>query len=407
MSLSFTTAPVADLADSHCRVRASSRHAKIIYLTDFLSRAGGGLFEAVRGLAQAIDEQQQYSPAVLGLYEPGYEADRAAWRGIEAKAFKVVGPRAFGYSPALSHFLRANEPDLVHVHGLWVYTSIAAIQWSRTCRPYVVSPHGMLDTWALNNSRWKKRLSALLYETRHLRGAACLHALNDREARAIRAYGLNNPICVIPNGIELPDEAIIGSRSMSRVLLFLGRLHPKKGLPALIEAWARVKSIAEKDGWQLKIAGWDQNDHRAQLEAIATKLHVTSSVHFAGPQFAQNKEHCFRTASAFILPSLSEGLPMSVLEAWSWRLPVVMTSNCHVSYGDEGRAAIVTEASVEGLSAALQRLFSMSCTELEALGANGRRLVEDHFQWPRVAEQMTEVYDWLLGLGPQPACIAN
>jgi glycosyltransferase involved in cell wall biosynthesis len=380
---------------------------KLVYLTDSLSRAGGGLFDAVRILAKTIGEHGRYSPAVLGLYEPDYEVDRPAWGSIEARTFKVVGPRAFGYAPALLEYIKAKDPDLVHVHGLWMYPSVAAIQWSRGSKPYVVSPHGMLDPWALNNSRWKKRISAALYEARHLRGASCLHALNDTEARAIRSYGLTNPICVIPNGVELPDETKLNSAPKSRVLLFLGRIHPKKNLVALIEAWTLVQSIAEKAGWRLRIAGWDQNGHRSELEVLTRKLRANSSIDIAGPQFGEDKEYCYRTASAFILPSFSEGMPMSVLEAWSWRLPVVMTSNCNLSLGVDAGAAIVTGASVDGISSALRQLLSMNSTELSAMGANGRRLVQKRFQWPCVVQQMTQVYDWLVGLKPQPACIVT
>jgi poly(glycerol-phosphate) alpha-glucosyltransferase len=265
----------------------------------------------------------------------------------------------------------------------------------------------MLDPWALRNSGWKKRISAALYENRHLRGAACLHALNAAEARAIRDYGLSNPICVIPNGVELPQTRGINSPLMDRVLLYLGRLHPKKGLPALIEAWSRVQSNALESGWRLKIAGWDQNGHRRDIEALADNLQVRSSVSFVGPQFGEAKSECFETASAFVLPSLSEGLPMSILEAWSWRLPVILTPNCNLPEGVKAGAAIETEASVESLSTALRRLFSTSIQERNTMGANGRRLVEQYFQWRCLARQMAEVYDWILGAGPQPACVLN
>jgi poly(glycerol-phosphate) alpha-glucosyltransferase len=266
----------------------------------------------------------------------------------------------------------------------------------------------MLDPWALNNSRWKKRISACLYEGKHLRQAACLHALNDAEAAAMRAYGLKNPICVIPNGVELPArESLRSSCGESRTLLYLGRLHPKKGLPALIEAWSRVQDSAVRSGWQLSIAGWDQNGHRLELEALAERLNLSSGITFTGPRFGETKEQAFRTASAFILPSLSEGLPMTVLEAWSWCLPVLMTANCNLPEGMKAGAAIPMEANVENIAAALNKLFSMSGDDLREMGLRGRNLVEERFQWPRVAEQMTQVYDWLLNGGLQPSCIVS
>jgi poly(glycerol-phosphate) alpha-glucosyltransferase len=288
-----------------------------------------------------------------------------------------------------------------------MYPSVAAINWSNRTKPYIVSPHGMLDPWALNNSRMKKRISAALYENRHLRGAACIHALNEAEVSAIREYGLRNPICVIPNGVELPAESQERPNRQSRTLLYLGRLHPKKGLPKLIEAWSLAGKEMGELGWRLVIAGWDQGGHRSELESLAAKLHVNSSIGFVGPQFGAAKSDCFREASAFVLPSLSEGLPMTVLEAWSWRLPVLMTPQCNLPEGAAAGAAIVMESEVDSILAALRRLFLMNDAEREAMGLKGRLLVEERFQWPRISQQMADVYDWVLGRGPRPHCVLD
>jgi poly(glycerol-phosphate) alpha-glucosyltransferase len=165
--------------------------------------------------------------------------------------------------------------------------------------------------------------------------------------------------------------------------------------------------MAEESGWRLIIAGWDQLGHQAELQALAAEPHSDSRIEFVGPQFGEAKSALFRKASAFILPSLSEGLPMSVLEAWSWRLPVLMTTNCNLPEGSKAGAAIMMEPDMEDISKALAELFSMDRIEREAMGARGRRLVEEKFQWARVAEQMTQVYDWVLGRGPRPACVLN
>lgn len=380
---------------------------KVVYLTASISRTAGGLFDAVRNLAQEFANQRCYSPSVIGLEDSHFHLDLPLWGTTDTKAVWVQGPRAFGYAPALSRTLESTHLDLLHVHGLWMYPSLAALRWAHGDRPYVVSPHGMLDPWALENSRWKKRAAATFYENRHLRGAACLHALNEAEATAIRAYGLQNPICVISNGIVLPE---IPERSVARethTLLYLGRLHPKKGLTTLIQAWSTVQTRAKESGWRLQIAGWDQNGHRSGLEALTARLGAGSMIGFPGPQYGEAKADSFRKASAFVLPSLSEGLPMSVLEAWSWRLPVLITPSCNLPEGERAGAAIAMEPSVEGIAAALNRLFSMSNTEREAMGGLGRRLVEEKFQWPQVVQQMTGVYDWILGSGPQPACVLN
>ena len=193
----------------------------------------------------------------------------------------------------------------------------------------------------------------------------------------------------------------------SRTLLYLGRLHPKKGLPKLIEAWSLAGKETGEFGWRLAIAGWDQGGHRDELEALAVKLQVNSSISFVGPQFGEAKSDCFREASAFVLSSLSEGLPMTVLEAWSWRLPVLMTPQCNLPEGAAAGAAIMMESEADSILAALRRLFLMNDAGREAMGLKGRSLVEERFQWPRIGQQMADVYDWVLGYGPRPDCVLS
>ena len=176
--------------------------------------------------------------------------------------------------------------------------------------------------------------------------AAVLHALCDEEAVSLARLVPNVPICVIPNGIHLPELRDSGQLVRSgEVLLFLGRIHPKKGLEPLIEAWAQVPAAAQS-GRRLAIAGWDDGGHQARLSAHARRLAIQDSVLFLGPTFGEAKERVLRSASAFILPSFSEGLPMSVLEAWSFAIPVVMTEECHLGIGFARARAIRVEPTV-------------------------------------------------------------
>jgi poly(glycerol-phosphate) alpha-glucosyltransferase len=283
----------------------------------------------------------------------------------------------------------------------------------------------MLDPWALSRSRWKKRIAAAWYEASHLRDAACIHALCKSEAESIRAYGLKNPVCVIPNAVGLPPEESEGRRSgEKKILLFLGRLHPKKGLPNALRAWKQAFH-SKSDEWQFVIAGWDQGGHEAELKRLCTELGLAyvetpaseflsenwklktenSQIVFVGPAFGQAKETLLRSASAFILPSFSEGLPMSVLEAWSYRLPVLMTDHCNIPEGFAADAALRISTDPESIAEGMRLLFRSPASDLCTLGDNGRRLVSERFTWPQVAAQMKEVYEWVLGGGPKPGSV--
>ena len=365
----------------------------------------GGIFDAMRNLTIAIASENRYLPSVFSARDAYTTSDAALWGGILTKTFPVRGPRIFGFAPGLAGAVEASQADIVHVHGIWMYPSVVALRWSQRGRPYIVSPHGLLKPWALRNSRWKKRIAGVLYENMHLHRAACLHALNVAEAEAFRDYGLRNPICVIPNGTQLRPDAVRAEPRQGRTILYLGRFHPSKGLRSLIEAWSMAGKDAGASGWRLTLAGWDQNNHRAELERFADQLQVRASTTFLGPQFDADKERYLAAASAFILPSKSEGLPVSILEAWSWQLPVLMTRQCNLPEGAKAGAAIMMEPEANSIAAALRRLFSLTDGERAAMGRNGRSLVQRRFQWQRIGEIMTEVYDWMIGRRPRPDCV--
>ena len=185
------------------------------------------------------------------------------------------------------------------------------------------------------------------------------------------------------------------------MLFFLSRLHPKKGLSIFLDAWARARQhgLPGAEEWQLVIAGWEQGGHQAELEDQARELAVADSVHFVGPQFDLAKAASLQRADAYVLPSLSEGLPMAVLEAWSYARPVMMTPQCNLPEGFAAGAAIRIEPEVESVVSGLGALFAMSGLERKAMGQRGRDLVERQFTWRRVGAEMANVYRWVLGQG--------
>lgn len=394
--------------DRDIQVDMTAGKISLAVLTGSMSRRAGGLFNSVRALSRHL-EQAGVGVQVFAGEDQFSTKDRAAWGETPLHTFPVRGPQVFGYQPELLAALQHMQPDIVHLHGIWMYSSIAAMAWSKTTGPRIISPRGMLDPWAVANSAWKKRFAAALYETRNLRGAACIHALAESERRAIRAYGVRAPIAVIPNGVDpsigdqsqpspaweenLPDDA--------HKLLFLGRIHPKKGLAALIEAYQQLRS-GEADQWHLVVAGWDQGDHEAELKAQVTAAGLEQSVHFIGPQFGDDKAATLSAADAFILPSQSEGLPMAILEAWAFRLPVLMTGECNIPEAFPAGAAIEITRNPKDLAEALRQFMALPQAERDRIGEQGRTLVETRFNWPSIADKMSRTYSWVLHGGSCP-----
>jgi poly(glycerol-phosphate) alpha-glucosyltransferase len=298
----------------------------------------------------------------------------------------------------------------------------------------------MLDPWAIKNSFCKKKMAALFYEKQCLKANKCIHALCESEYQSIRNYGLQNPICIVPNGVDMPNGAfnqrleclinkIVGGR---KILLYLSRLHPKKGLVNLIHAWRKIKNegLLAND-WVLGIAGWDQGGHEKELMILADTLgikwfkksdwvsdgmenkstsigngnNIEADVIFFGPAFGDKKDALFRYCSGFILPSYSEGMPVAVLEAWSYGKPVIMTKECNLDVGFVEGAAIRVEPTADSVALGIRNLVEMGDAEIMNMGNKGRRLVEKQFTWPEIAKQMKSVYDWMVGGGSPPSCV--
>ncbi len=439
---------------------------KVVSLTASVSRKAGGLFESVRRLNQGVAALPEVEVLALGLEDKFTAEDIHSWAPLPVQTFKTWGPPQFGYAPRLKDHVLSMNIDVLHNHGLWMYPSVVTAAWhKRSRRPYVVSPHGMLDSWAMRNSARKKWLARFLFENDHLHGAGCIRALCQSEANSIRALGLRNPVCVIPNGIDLPDQSTIqdpksmiqscehGSECCSptsvlssarsegrKILLYLGRIHPKKGLFNLLKAWATVQKSdvgAHGSDWLLAIAGWDQGDHEAELKQLATELAIPwsdvrqptpslprygggtngeasnpsfmriapSSLVFLGPQFDEAKAASYENCDAFILPSFSEGLPMVLLEAWAYAKPVLMTPECNLPEGFEANAALRIETAVDTIAAGLAELFRTPHSTLRLLGGNGRNLVASRFTWSQISREMWLLYDWLVGGGNQPESV--
>jgi poly(glycerol-phosphate) alpha-glucosyltransferase len=175
----------------------------------------------------------------------------------------------------------------------------------------------------------------------------------------------------------------------------------------LIRAWDQAgrSSPVTASRWYLIIAGSGPADYVAQLQQCITELGLAERVWLIGPQYGAEKEATFAAADAFILPSISEGMPNAVLEAWSWCLPTLITPQCNLPEGFAAGAALRIEPRAESISKGLDTLFGLSKERRRAMGRNGQDLVAAQFTWPSVAAQFDGVYRWLIGKGDRPSCV--
>lgn len=382
----------------------------VVHVTSWLSRRGGGIPPVIRALARETN-RQGISASVVGL-EDEWVQDDCCENGFPISTGKVFGPKAFGFSPELRNQvrMRANSPGVIHSHGLWMYPGLAARSCAerKNCR-LIISPHGMLEPWALNHSRWKKKVVEYLIERRNLRRADCLHALCEAEADHFRSYGLKNPIAIIPNGID-PAEILTrekdpaGEKSPGparrRRILFLSRLHSKKGLDNLLQAWKRL--AAEFKAWQLVIAGSGEPAYETRLKNITREQISEGSIVFPGAVYGDDKKQVLAGAEAFVLPSFSEGFSMAVLEAAAAGLPVLLTPECNFPELAKSNGAFEISADAAGIEAGIRRMLEMPDGQRREMGRCGQELIKRSYTWPVIAGQMCRIYDWLVRGGQIP-----
>ncbi len=299
------------------------------------------------------------------------------------------------------------EADGVHVHGLWsAHAAISARAARGLGKPYVVSAHGMLEPWALAHKGWKKRLYSALVEKTTLDHAACLHALTLDEADDYRRFGCRAPVAVVPNAVQLPETIqrdlfldMFPALRGKRILLFLGRLHPKKGVDLLLRAWAAL--AGEFSDAVLVLAGPDSENTRGSLEAIARENDIEGRVVFTGMLDSAMKWSALAAAACFLLPSHSEGQSIAILEALGMGLPVIVSDRCHMPEVRQAAAGWEITPDLAALTLGLKQFLSASATANMEMGKRGRQLVAEKFSWPVVARQMAELYAWVQG-GARP-----
>ena len=310
------------------------------------------------------------------------------------------------FSHKVKSFLLKEDVDIFHMEALWRYPQLLMVTWKKHKKaPILCTPHGMLDPYIIKNQGVVKRLVSNLFFQKSLEAVDCYHALCQKELEDIRAYGLKQPVAIIPNGINLPDPDLKFEKTDNKKhLLYLGRLHKKKGVDLLLKALAAINREEKGllDNWQIDLVGWDHEGCKAELEKIVSENRLEDKVVFHGGLFGKDKQSMYANADGYILPSHGEGLPMTVLEAWSWKLPVVMTPECHIPEGYDADAAIKINDNVESVEEGLKTFLGMSDEEKKAMGMRGYDLVCENFTWDVSAKKMIEVYEWLLGKGKKP-----
>jgi glycosyltransferase involved in cell wall biosynthesis len=349
----------------------------------------GGPALSVSRLAVALAE----AGAGVGLWASDQSAATSPLLSSRSCVQRLTGRE----TEALERF---GPADILHDNGIWLpHNHRLAVLAKRRRIPRVVSTRGMLEPWALRHKRVKKAVAWTIFQERDLRQAGCHHATSEVESRNVQALGLGVPVTAVPNGVDVPEKRDHGTGAESgrtqtrlKTALFLGRIYPVKGLPMLIEAWARVRP----NGWVLRVAGPNEAGHQKQVEKAVSKAGLGEVVSFLGPISHAMKDPVFMSSDLFVLPSYSENFGMAVAEALAHGLPVLTTTGTPWPMLPEIGCGWWVDPTVDGLEQGLRQATTLDAEALQEMGEKGRALIYKRFTWKHIANLMLSMYTTVL-----------
>ena len=383
------------------------KNLNVLHVVQNLHPHSGG---PSRTVVQLTDELARNPGTSVGLMfqgkigEPAVESNNTAVeRHFTTSSSEFAMKSGIPILRGLNLIMSGAPPDLLHSHGVWSPANHWVSKVARRNRiPLFIHPRGMLEPWALDHKFLKKKIGMYLYQQEDIRSASALFATSMQECENLRKLGLRHPIAVIPNGVNInstknqPVEQKI-YRSGNRKVLFLSRIHPKKGLFNLINAWAQAAPV----GWELGLVGPDEGGHLAEVINLIDERGLTQSVKYLGERDGSAKTRCYEDADLFVLPTFSENFGVVVAEALTCGVPVITTRAA--PWGDlvTHRCGWWIDVGVEPLVQALRVAMALCDEERRIMGINGMRYVR-RFDWRDIASQTLDVYHWTLGKALKP-----
>lgn len=370
---------------------------RVIHVVPGISREASGPSYSVVRLCQSLQEcgndvrlfTLDYGPVVLPM------------PFIEVFPVCNILPR-LGFSKEMRRRLHdeADQAEIIHNHSLWMMPNVYP-GWAtrgKSCQ-LVISPRGTLSAWALHRSANFKRIFWYLFQHSAIRHASCFHVTADSEYQQVREAGLKSqPICVVPNGVDIPKYSPKRNEG-PRKLLFLGRIHPTKGIDILLKAWQAVWT--HFPDWELHIVGPDSGGYLNKMRLLADELHA-GRVFFQGPFYGAAKWQLYSDAELFVLPTNSENFGMSVAEALASGTPAIVTTGAPWAGLLEQRSGWWIDAGIDPLIACMEEALAQSPESLTSRGQAGRDWMIRDFSWQRVGMMMHQTYQWLLAGGTAP-----
>lgn len=326
--------------------------------------------------------------------------------------YKVVNyPRHdrlnLGWSPEMYAGLNVAcaTADIIHNNSLWMLPNVYPdwVTRKRACK-LVLAPRGSLASWSLKKGWLKKKIFGRLLQNAALRNADMFHATCEKEYEEIRALGYQQPVAIVPIGMDIPQgQASVDKRDATRLrrIVFFGRLHKVKAIDHLVQAWRALQDSLPQ--WELVIAGPDCGA-KPELEALIAENRIPR-VRFTGELNGQAKYDFLTDADIYVLPSYTENFGITVAEALASGTPVIASQGTPWEGLEVNHCGKWVPIGVEPLAEALKELTALSDEERIAMGQKGIDWIRRDFSWEGIGAKMKAAYAWLLGQGERPECV--
>jgi glycosyltransferase involved in cell wall biosynthesis len=374
-----------------------------IHVVPSISNESSGPSYSVVNLCRSLLESDVATTLVT------LEGPRSSNKSAMIKSFPCSGyPMRLGRSPQMRDWLnkvsKDGSIDIMHNHSLWMMPNVYSCNAVKNTNvPLIVSPRGTMSERAMSNGSKSKKLFWPLIQRPALDQVTCFHATAMSEYEDIRRMGFQQPVAVVPNGIDIPDIRT-PLRGDMRTLLYLGRIHPIKGLDHLLQAWAAVQDRFKQ--WQLRIVGPDNKGYLSEMKQLAVKLKL-ERIEFSGPLTGDKKMEAYAKADLFVLPSYSENFGMTVAESLASGTPAIVTQGAPWSGLNDINAGWWIDIGIDPLVVCLEHALAQTRTSLKTLGLNGRRWMASDFSWRNIADEMKSTYDWIVKGGSKPDCVID
>jgi glycosyltransferase involved in cell wall biosynthesis len=379
---------------------------RILHLSNVIGEhKGGGVHEVVSNL-YTNQKRLQHEPHI---WYPGPDEDADSIRlDDNIKGLSTYCDSKYGFVKILFGSVNhdIDKFDIVHQHGIWKPLSIYSRK-IRKCNELkaVIQPHGYLLEHSYNLSKYKKFIAFNLFEKSNLKNANVLIACAMHEALVLKKMFPHQEIAIISNGVSLEffnAQTNLDNYSNSKKrMLFLSQIIPVKGIERVLRGIHSIGS-SKFSNWEFIIAGYENVSYKDFLIKTIDNLNLNNLVSFVGPIFGQNKIDLYDSASVFILPSFSEGRPISIIEALARGVPAITTKGTPWEELNKNNCGFWVDNSEDGIKIALLKLLKTSDNELIEMGKRGKELVESKYLWNKITVKTIELYEWVLNGGTKP-----